>query len=98
MPPDWNLHVLVVDNGSTDGSAATIARDFPGVECLALPENRRFAGGNTAGVHLALERGADAIALLNNDTQADPALFEKLLAALDEDPGAGAVAPLIYFG
>jgi hypothetical protein len=98
MPDGWTLHVLVVDNGSTDGTAAAIANEFPDVECLALPENRRFAGGNTAGVARALERGADAVALLNNDTEADPALFEKLLAALDEDPGAGAVAPLIYFG
>jgi GT2 family glycosyltransferase len=98
MPAGWRLHVLVVDNGSTDGSAVAIAREFPGVDCLPLSENRRFAGGNTAGVAHALAGGADAIALLNNDTEADPALFAKLLAALDENPDAGAVAPLIYFG
>src|SRR5439155_1758070 len=39
-----------------------------------------------------------AIALLNNDTKADPALFERLLLALEQDPGAGAAAPLIYYG
>ncbi len=98
MDGDWRLRVLVVDNGSTDGSAAAIAREFPDVELLPLGENRRFAGGNDAGIAHALARGADAIALLNNDTQADPELFLKLLAALAEDPGAGAAAPLIYFG
>jgi hypothetical protein len=98
MPADWRLHVLVVDNGSTDGSVETLRREFPEVEVLALAENRRFAGGNAAGIRRALDGGAAAIALLNNDTQADPALFEKLLAALAEDPRAGAAAPLIYYG
>jgi GT2 family glycosyltransferase len=66
------------------------------VDLLALPENRRFAGGNNAGLERALAAGADAVMLLNNDVQADPGLYEKLLAALAERPDAGAVAPLIY--
>jgi GT2 family glycosyltransferase len=98
MPDGWRSHVLVVDNGSTDGSADALAREFPDVELLALPDNRRFAGGNNLGLARALERGADAIMLLNNDTEADPALCERLLLALDQDGGAAAVAPLIYFG
>ena len=96
--PGWRLSVMVVDNGSTDGSVAALRAEFPAVELLALPENLRFAGGNNAGLRLALERGDDAIALLNNDTEADPGLFEHLLLALEQDPGAGAAAPLIYFG
>lgn len=96
VPRDWRAEVIVVDNGSSDGSPAAIAAEYPEVRLLALPENRRFAGGNNAGLALALERGADAVMLLNNDVQADPALYEKLLAALEESPGAGAAAPLIY--
>jgi GT2 family glycosyltransferase len=98
LPPGWSLTTIVVDNGSTDGSAAAIAAEFPEVTLLALPENRRFAGGNNPGLRLALERGADAIMLLNNDTRADPGLIERLLVALDEVPSAGAAGPLIYFG
>jgi GT2 family glycosyltransferase len=95
LPGGWRRRVLVVDNGSSDGSAAAIAREFPAVEVVALPANRRFAGGCNAGLERALAGGADAVMLLNNDTEADPGLLEHLLLALEQDPGAGAVAPLI---
>jgi GT2 family glycosyltransferase len=97
MPPGWTLKTLVVDNGSGDGSVDALRREFPDIELLALGENRRFAGGNNPGIQRALERGAAAVMLLNNDTLVDPGLAEHLLRALEQDPGAGAVAPLIYF-
>jgi GT2 family glycosyltransferase len=97
VPAGWSAEVMVVDNGSTDGSAARIGAEFPQVDVLALPANLRFAGGNNQGIARALAAGADAIMLLNNDTEADPALLERLLLALEQHPEAGAVAPLIYF-
>jgi len=97
VPEGWSLHTLVVDNASSDGSPARVREAFPDVDLLALAENRRFAGGNNAGLERALAAGADAIMLLNNDVIADPKLLEKLLAALGEQPDAGAAAPLIYF-
>jgi GT2 family glycosyltransferase len=48
-------------------------------------------------VRRALAAAADAVMLVNNDTEADPGLFEHLLAALEADPRAGAAAPLICF-
>ena len=97
VPEGWSAAVMVVDNGSSDGSVLALAAEFPQVDVLALPTNLRFAGGNNRGVRRALEAGADAVMLLNNDTEADPALFERLLLALEQYPEAGAVAPLIYF-
>ncbi len=97
LPEGWSLHTLVVDNASSDDSPRMVRDEFPGVELIALAENRRFAGGNNAGLEQALAGGADAVMLLNNDVVADPALLEKLLLALFEDPAAGAAAPLIYF-
>ncbi len=96
VPAGWKTHVIVVDNASTDGSPEAVGAEYPWAELVALRENRRFAGGNNAGLERALEQGADAVMLLNNDVQADPGLFEKLLAALEETPDAGAAAPLIY--
>src|SRR5439155_184169 len=53
--------------------------------------------GNNTGLRSAHERGDDADVLLNNDTEADPAMLEHLLLALEQDPAAGAAGPLIYF-
>ena len=96
MPEGWSLGTIVVDNGSSDGSAAALATRTD-VELIALPANLRFAGGNNMGLRRALAAKADAIALLNNDTEADAALFEHLLLALEQDAGAGAAGPLIYY-
>lgn len=96
-PEGWQVRVLVVDNGSTDGSVEALRREFPDVALLALPDNRRFAGGNNAGLRQVLAEGADAVMLLNNDTEADPQLLERLILALEQDPEAGAAAPLIFF-
>jgi GT2 family glycosyltransferase len=97
VPEGWRARVRVVDNGSRDGSPEKIAAAYPDTIVQALVENRRFAGGNNAGLREALAAGADAVMLLNNDTEADPGLYERLLLALEQDPGAGAAAPLIYF-
>ena len=96
LPAGWRLWTLVVDNASSDGSPQMVRDEFPDVELLPLAENRRFAGGNNAGLEHALAAGADAVMLLNNDVVADPGLVEKLLHALAESPDAGAAAPLIY--
>jgi GT2 family glycosyltransferase len=97
-PDGWTVTVLVVDNGSTDGSVDALGREFPDIRLLPLGENRRFAGGNNPGIRLALDEGAHAVMLLNNDTKADPGLLEHLVRALDQNPQAGAAAPIIYFG
>lgn len=90
------LEVIVVDNGSTDGSAAMVRERYPRVELIETGENLLFARGNNAGIRRALERGAGAVLLLNNDTEVDPAFAERLLAAL-EDPGVGIAGPRICY-
>jgi len=97
LPAGWKLRTMLVDNGSSDGSVAAITREFPQVEVVALADNRRFAGGNNEGLRRCLAAGDDAVMLLNNDTECDPALLVELLAALERDPRAGAVAPLIDY-
>lgn len=79
--------VMVVDNGSTDGSLELLRTDFPWVRTLALNSNTGFAAGNNAGVRAS---DSDILILLNNDTRAAPDWIDKLLLPF-RDPAVGAV-------
>jgi hypothetical protein len=87
--------VLVVDNGSRDGSAATIRARFPDQPIVALPENRGYAGGNNAGIRAALDRGAAAVVLLNNDTEVAPDFLAPLVWAFNSNIDVAAVSGAI---
>jgi GT2 family glycosyltransferase len=89
--------VLVVDNASSDGTPEKLATEFPGVRLRRNAENLRYAGGNNVGLREALGAGAEAVVLLNNDTEADPELWVRLLQALDEHGKPAAACPIIYF-
>lgn len=82
------LSVVVIDNGSSDGSPDAVAGEFPDVRLIRLRENRGFAGGVNVGVADALERGADHALLLNNDAVVEPRFVEPLVAAVDARTGA----------
>ncbi len=77
------IEIILVDNGSQDGSAEYVRERYPTVRLVSLPENLGFAGGNNAGIRVA--RG-EYIALLNNDTKADPAWLENLLSSIESSP------------
>src|SRR5512135_589839 len=66
---DGSFEVLLVDNGSSDGSADYVRRRFPGVNVIEAGANLGFAGGNNLGVRHA---GGDLVVLLNNDTIVQP--------------------------
>jgi len=80
------LEVIVADNGSTDGSLALLARDYPDVKVVALAENRGYAGGVNAGFRVA---AGQILVAFNNDAEADRHWIEELVAALDRHPEAG---------
>jgi GT2 family glycosyltransferase len=87
--------VLVVDNGSTDDSVAQIRAAYPDVTVIETGANLGYAGGNNVGIRRALEGGAEAVLILNNDTWVEPGCIEALQAALKADPAAGIATPLI---
>jgi hypothetical protein len=87
---DEDFELLVVDNGSSDGSVNYLERE--GVPHLSLPENAGFA----AAVNLGVARtSAPAILVLNADTVLEPDCIGTLLAALDAEPSLGGVQPRI---
>jgi GT2 family glycosyltransferase len=92
------LRMLVVDNGSEHDPSGPIAREFPDVPVLRLPENRGYTGGSNAGLRQALAWGARYVLLLNNDLVAEPRLVERLVAAAEADPGLGMLGALGWLG
>lgn len=88
--------VIVVDNGSRDGSVEAVRAAHPEVEIVALPHNRGYAGGNNAGIRAALAHDVEAVLLLNNDTRPQPDFLLALFWALDAAPRAAAVASAIH--
>ena len=81
------LEVIVVDNGSTDGSAGMVTREFPDVHLIVSERNLGFAGGNNLGV--ARARG-EFVVLLNNDTVVGERWLTALLEMLNR-PNVAAV-------
>jgi GT2 family glycosyltransferase len=89
--------ILVVDNGSHDGSADAVACDHPAVRLVRLDENLGFAGGMNAGIGESIARGADAVLLLNNDMRVEPGFVEPLVALIEGDPACAAACSQILF-
>ncbi len=89
------MAIIVVDNGSEDGSPVSIQRNFPEVELIGLSRNTGFAGGFNRGIERALSQGGDYILILNNDTVSDRLMVEKLVGSIR--PGVGVAFPKIYY-
>lgn len=76
-----DIHVLVVDNGSTDESVSYL-KSYEGIEMLLLPENTGFCGAVNAGIKASRTK---YVILLNNDTKVLPGYVDGLIAAMEKD-------------
>lgn len=88
----WPLSIIVVDNGSTDGSQAMVRTEFPAVLLLENTKNLGFCAANNQGIRAA---AGERIALLNNDAAADPHWIQHLQAAFAVAPDIGMAASKI---
>lgn len=89
-PAATHWQIIVVDNGSQDGSAQAVADRFPDVALLASAANRGFAAGNNLGLRLAQ---GDVFILLNTDVIVTGEQLQTLVAYLLSQPDLGAVSP-----
>ena len=89
--------VIVVDNGSSDDSAAVIRARFPEVTLIETGANLGFTGGNNVGIRHAIAHGADYVYILNNDTTVEPDSLSALIAAAEAAPKFGLLAPVMHY-
>lgn len=92
--PDYQI--VVVDNGSTDGTVEKIHQKYPAINVIANEINLGFAAGCNVGIRKALENKADFILLLNNDTVVPHNLLSIMVRRAQELPDAGILTPRLY--
>jgi GT2 family glycosyltransferase/glycosyltransferase involved in cell wall biosynthesis len=91
-PPD---QLIVVDNGSRDGSAEAIERALPEARVLSSERNLGFAGGANLGLRTALADGAELLLLVNSDARIDPDCVARLERVLEGDTAVAIAGPAI---
>ncbi len=93
-PACW---VVVVDNGSGDGSIEAIRAEYSDIPLIETGGNLGYAGGNNVGLSWAVGQGADYALLLNNDTEVAPDFVNELVTVAEANPSVGIVGPTIYY-
>jgi hypothetical protein len=96
--PKGNFQIIVVDNGSADGSGQRLFEEFQS-SCTFLfsDSNLGFAGGNNLGLNWAMSRDFDSVLLLNSDTEVNPDFLVVMLDELALNPKLGMIQPMIVF-
>ncbi|HSM55483.1 MAG TPA: glycosyltransferase family 2 protein [Candidatus Sulfomarinibacteraceae bacterium] len=90
-----SFELLLVDNGSGDGSVEYLRRALPDVELLALPENVGFAAGANRALEQAHARGFEHALLMNNDAFPAPDMLSRLL--VETAPDVALLSPKIFY-
>lgn len=91
------LYTVVIDNGSTDGSAEEVRRRYPAIHLVPLGYNAGVSGGRNAGIRYVEDHlQAEYILFLDNDTQIEPEAVREFVAAADRDARIGLVAPKAF--
>ncbi len=92
-----DFQVLVVDNGSNDGTPDKVRQEFPSVQVIENNENLGVPAGFNVGFRHALQNGAGYILMLNNDTILKPDMLSILLDQARSDPQAGIIMPRVLY-
>jgi hypothetical protein len=86
---DFDVRILLIDNGSTDGSAAAIRAAFNSVDVLEAKGNQGCSGGRNQGLQYAAAIGAEYVLFLDNDTIVRSDFLTPLIELMESDPTIG---------
>ena len=89
--------VVVVDNGSNDGSWEAVEEAFPQVRQVKVPENHGISFGMNFGLRWVLEHDHDYALILNNDIEVAPDMLTEMIKVAESDPKIGCVGPKSYY-
>jgi len=89
---------MVVDNASSDGSAAVVEREFPQVEVIRNRRNVGYGAAANQGIEAAIAAGVPYVLVLNPDVVLGPGALAAMTAALEEAPTAAAAGPRLLEG
>jgi GT2 family glycosyltransferase len=89
-----NFRILVIDNGSPDGSGALLKKSISENELMLLPKNIGYAGGNNEGISKALQEAADYVFIVNPDVRLSPDSIQMYVDMMEKDKKIGALNPL----
>jgi GT2 family glycosyltransferase len=90
------IHIIAIDNNSSDGSAQYLRKNFPDVELICLNENVGFGKANNIGLKRGLELGVDYVFLLNQDAWIAENTISELISASKNNPKYGILSPVHF--
>ena len=91
------MEVVVVDNGSEDGSEEAVREAWPQIRQLKKQVNEGVAAGMNVGIAWALARNFDYLLILNNDIEVQPDMVTRLVEALEQRPDFACAGPKCYY-
>lgn len=92
-----NYEIILVDNGSTDGSPEIFKKMYPEIRIIENEKNLGYAEGNNMGMQDAISRGTKYLLIMNNDTVAETSFLDKLINTIELNPKIGVIGPKICY-
>ncbi len=92
-----NFEIVVVDNGSVDGTYEAVRARFPGVAIVRHAENLGCAEGVNGEIRYAIRARADYLFIIGNDATVEPSALRELVSAIDAKPQIGLAFPKVYY-